>query len=101
MQKQGYTFPVLAAFSIPERMRQLVPRTWIIDPNGNWLWVKNGYDESQAYGDFEKEMLEQIGKAKAVAIAGFAVPRLRSCEIACLVQKTGLYFTSPTSFAGQ
>jgi thiol-disulfide isomerase/thioredoxin len=64
MQKQGYKFPVLAAFSIPEKMRELVPRTWIIDPNGHWLWVKNGYDESQAYADFEKEMLDRIERAK-------------------------------------
>jgi thiol-disulfide isomerase/thioredoxin len=64
MQKQGYTFPVLAAFSIPEKMQEFVPRTWIIDPSGHWLWVKNGYDESQAYADFEKEMLTWIEKAK-------------------------------------
>jgi thiol-disulfide isomerase/thioredoxin len=64
MQKQGYTFPVLAAFSIPEKMKEFVPRTWIIDPSGHWLWVKNGYDESQAYADFEKEMLTWIEKAK-------------------------------------
>jgi thiol-disulfide isomerase/thioredoxin len=65
MQQQGYTFPVLAAFSIPDNMTQSLPRTWIIDPNGNWLWEKVGYDESQAYADFEKEMLGRIDKAKA------------------------------------
>lgn len=65
MQKQGYTFPVLAAFSIPEKMQNLVPRTWIIGPDGHWLWVKDGYDDAQVYADFEKEMLDRIDKAKA------------------------------------
>lgn len=65
MQKQGYTFPVLAAFSLPEKMRDLVPRTWIIDPNGHWRWVKNGYDDAQSYAEFEKEMLDRIERAKA------------------------------------
>lgn len=65
MQKQGYTFPVLAASSIPEKMRQLVPRTWIIDPHGQWLWVKDGYDDAQSYADFEKEMLDRVGRAQA------------------------------------
>ena len=64
MRKQGYTFPVLAAFSYPEA-QGLVPRTWIIDKQGNWRWVKDGYDESKTYDEFEKDMLSQIGKAEA------------------------------------
>jgi len=65
MQKQGYTFPVLAAFSIPQKMQDLVPRTWIVGANGHWLWMKNGFDDAQTYADFEKEMLDRIEKAKA------------------------------------
>jgi thiol-disulfide isomerase/thioredoxin len=65
MKQQGYTFPVLAAFSIPDQMTNLVPRTWIIDPAGHWLWVKNGYDDAQVYSEFEKEMLDRIERAKA------------------------------------
>lgn len=64
MRKQGYTFPILAAFSYPEA-QNFVPRTWIIDKQGNWRWVKNGYDESKTYAEFEKDMLSQIGKAAA------------------------------------
>jgi thiol-disulfide isomerase/thioredoxin len=64
MQKQGYTFPVLVAFSY-EQAQNYVPRTWIIDKQGNWRWVKNGYDESKTYAEFEKDMLSQIGKAEA------------------------------------
>lgn len=63
MQKQEYTFPVLAAFSY-EEAKGLVPRTWIIDALGNWRWVKDGYDESKTYAEFEKDMLAQVEKAK-------------------------------------
>jgi thiol-disulfide isomerase/thioredoxin len=64
MRKQGYTFPVLAAFSY-EQARDFVPRTWIIDKQGHWRWVKNGYDESKTYAEFEKDLLSRIGKAEA------------------------------------
>ena len=64
MRKQGYTFPVLAAFSY-EDAKDMVPRTWIIDTQGNWRCVKNGYDESKTYAEFEKELLDQVDKAKA------------------------------------
>jgi thiol-disulfide isomerase/thioredoxin len=64
MQKQGYTFPVLAAFPY-EQAQNYVPRTWIIDRQGNWRWVKSGYDESKTYAEFEKDLLDQIAKAKA------------------------------------
>jgi peroxiredoxin len=63
MQEQKYTFPVLAAFSY-EEAKGFVPRTWILDPKGNWRWVKDGYDESKTYAEFEKDMLTQIEKAK-------------------------------------
>jgi thiol-disulfide isomerase/thioredoxin len=63
MQKQGYTFPVLAAFSY-EGAQNYVPRTWIIDKQGHWRWVKNGYDESKTYAEFEKGLLSQIDKAE-------------------------------------
>ncbi|HZY61587.1 MAG TPA: TlpA disulfide reductase family protein [Edaphobacter sp.] len=65
IQEQGYTFPVLEAFSLPPKMRAFIPRTWIIDPQGRWRWVKNGYDDSQDYAGFEKEMLDRIEMAKA------------------------------------
>jgi len=61
MRKQGYTFPVLAASSY-EEAHNYVPRTWIIDKEGNWRWVKGGYDESKTYAEFEKDLLSQIGK---------------------------------------
>lgn len=64
MQKQGYTFPVLAAFSYPHA-QDFVPRTWIIGKQGQWRWVKNGYDESKTYAEFEKDLLNQIGKVEA------------------------------------
>lgn len=64
MQKQEYTFPVLAAFSY-EEVKSLVPRTWIIDARGNWRWVRDGYDETKTYAEFEKEMLGRIEEAKA------------------------------------
>jgi thiol-disulfide isomerase/thioredoxin len=64
MRKQGYTFPVLAAFSY-EEAQYSVPRTWIIDRQGNWRWVKSGYDESKTYAEFEEDLLSQIGKAEA------------------------------------
>jgi thiol-disulfide isomerase/thioredoxin len=64
MRKQGYTFPVLAASSYSQA-QDLVPRTWIIDKQGQWRWVKNGYDESKTYAEFEKDLLNQIGKAEA------------------------------------
>jgi thiol-disulfide isomerase/thioredoxin len=64
IQEQGYTFPVLEAFSLPPKMRAFIPRTWIIDPQGRWRWVKNGYDDSQDYAGFEKEMLGRIEMAK-------------------------------------
>jgi len=63
MRKQGYTFPVLAASSY-EEAQNYVPRTWIIDKQGNWRWVKGGYDESKTYAEFEKDLLGQIGKAE-------------------------------------
>jgi thiol-disulfide isomerase/thioredoxin len=66
MQQQKYTFPVLAAFSYSEEIKHFVPRAWIIDAKGNWRWVKNGYDEAKTYAEFEKEMLDQIEKAKTV-----------------------------------
>jgi thiol-disulfide isomerase/thioredoxin len=63
MRKQGYAFPVLAAFSYPD-VQSFVPRTWIIDKQGHWTWVKNGYDESKTYAEFETDMLTQIGKVE-------------------------------------
>jgi thiol-disulfide isomerase/thioredoxin len=63
MRKQGYTFPVLAASSY-EQAQNYVPRTWIIDKQGNWRWVKGGYDESKTYPEFEKDLLSQIEKAE-------------------------------------
>jgi thiol-disulfide isomerase/thioredoxin len=65
IRKQKYTFPVLAAFTYDEEARSLVPRTWIIDTRGNWRWVRDGYDESKTYTEFEKDMLDQIEKVKA------------------------------------
>jgi thiol-disulfide isomerase/thioredoxin len=64
IRKEGFTFPRLAAFSYDEDAKKFVPRTWIIDAHGDWRWVRNGYDESKTYAEFEKEMLDQIEKAK-------------------------------------
>lgn len=64
MRKLGYTFPVLAA-STYEQAQKYVPQTWIIDKQGNWRWVKGGYDESKTYPEFEKDLLSQIDKAEA------------------------------------
>jgi hypothetical protein len=44
--------------------RGLVPRTWIIDPHGDWRWVRDGYDESKTYTEFEKDLLDRIQKTK-------------------------------------
>ncbi len=63
MRRQGYTFPVLAASSY-EQAQNLVPRTWIIDKQGSWRWVKGGYDESKTYPEFEKDLLTQIEKGE-------------------------------------
>jgi hypothetical protein len=48
-----------------EQAQNYVPRTWIIDKQGNWRWVKSGYDESKTYAEFEKDLLSQIAKVKA------------------------------------
>jgi peroxiredoxin len=61
IRKHGYTFPVLAAFSY-EQAQNYVPRTWIIDKQGSWRWVKSGYDESKTYAQFEKDLLSEIEK---------------------------------------
>lgn len=63
MRRQKYTFPVLAASSY-QGAAGVVPRTWIIDPQGDWRWVKNGYDESKTYAEFERDLLNRIQKAK-------------------------------------
>ena len=64
MQQHGYTFPVLAGSSFKQAVG-LVPRTWIIDKQGNWRWVRNGFNEEKTYSDFETDLLGQIAKVSA------------------------------------
>jgi hypothetical protein len=54
---------VLAAFAY-EAATDFVPRTWIIDPHGRWRWVREGYDESKTYAEFEKDPVDRIDKAQ-------------------------------------
>jgi hypothetical protein len=65
MNREDAAVPrAMAAFSHEEELNY-VPRTWIIDRQGIWRWVKSGYDESKTYAEFEKDLLNQIGKAEA------------------------------------
>lgn len=63
MKKEGYTFPVLSAFSM-EEARGLIPQTWIVDSHGTWRWVMGGFDE-KTDAEFEKEMMERLDSTKA------------------------------------
>ena len=60
MRKEGYTFPALAASSFKS---DFVPRTWVIDTQGKWRWVRNG-SFGKSYAEFEKGLLDQIAQAE-------------------------------------
>jgi thiol-disulfide isomerase/thioredoxin len=49
MRENGYTFPVLFAANYFNKAMpgSEIPRNWIIDPSGLWLWQQIGFDPDQ------------------------------------------------------
>ena len=62
MKKEGYTFPVLSAFSV-EEVKDFVPQTWVVDSHGIWQWTQGGFDE-KTDAEFDKDMLEHLDATK-------------------------------------
>jgi thiol-disulfide isomerase/thioredoxin len=59
MKQKGYTFPVLSAASLAE-VQDLIPRTWVVNSRGAWLWVKDGFDDQKSEAQFDKDLLDRI-----------------------------------------
>ncbi len=36
----------------------------MIDPDGDWRRVRDGYDESKTYAEFEEDLLDRVQKTK-------------------------------------
>ena len=64
MKKNGYTFPVIPAQALVNRVLPVVgiPRNWIFDTKGVFRWEQVGYNSSDA--EWEKKFLEVLEKGK-------------------------------------
>jgi thiol-disulfide isomerase/thioredoxin len=63
LKKNGYTFPVLPAYSFTVNLLNgyAIPQNWIIDTKGTWLWTQIGYGADDAW---QKDMLAKIMSVK-------------------------------------
>ena len=43
-----------------DEIRHLVPRTWVVNSRGAWLWVKDGFDDQKSEAQFDKDLLDRI-----------------------------------------
>jgi peroxiredoxin len=70
LEKHGYTFPVIPASTFVGQLVGFlsVPRLWIVDKKGKWLWEMVGYDSNA--DDYEEEVQRQLGLAVQEAASG-------------------------------
>jgi thiol-disulfide isomerase/thioredoxin len=66
LKEKGYTFPVLSAYSTVISLLDgfAIPQTWLVDQHGIWQSKQIGFSGGSD-ADFEKEMLQHLGSAKA------------------------------------
>jgi thiol-disulfide isomerase/thioredoxin len=62
-QKHGYTFPVIPAFTFVGQLVGFlsVPRMWIVDGTGKWVWEQVGFDANAT--DWEQDVLKKLGSS--------------------------------------
>jgi thiol-disulfide isomerase/thioredoxin len=65
LAKSGYNFPVVPALTFVGQLVGFlsVPRLWIIDEDGGWLWEQVGFDASAA--GWEEDVVKRLDKAQA------------------------------------
>jgi thiol-disulfide isomerase/thioredoxin len=65
IKEQKYTFPVLLAHDYVNDLLAgiSIPRIWVVDTKGKWLWEKIGFDP--AGGGWRDDVLAKIGELKA------------------------------------
>lgn len=59
--QHGYAFPVLNAHVYVQQLTGYtsVPRLWIVDANGTWIWEQTGFDARNE--EWTEEVLKKIG----------------------------------------
>ncbi len=64
VKKKGYTFPVLPAYTLLSNKIDVnsIPRNWLVDSNGKWLWEQIGFDSSES--DWGKNILSKLDSTK-------------------------------------
>ncbi len=67
MKENGYTFPVLLAYSFTRNLLDgiAIPQNWVIDPKGAWRWTQIGFDGTDpAWVDTIIQKMESVKGAK-------------------------------------
>ncbi len=64
LQKKGYTFPVLPAYSYVVNLLNgfAIPQSWLVNGKGAWLWTQVGYG---ADDNWQKDMLAKLDSMRS------------------------------------
>ena len=64
VKKKGFTFPVLPAYAFLANKIDVnsIPRNWLVNGNGKWLWEQIGFNSTEP--DWEKTMLARLEGTK-------------------------------------
>lgn len=66
MKEKGYRFPVLPAYSLVEKILDVIafPQNWVVDPRGTWQWTQLGFDGAPDWVESIIQRLESVKKTE-------------------------------------